>query len=55
MDAQGAPIVGATVTVRNRDTHATFTTKTRVGGGDFVVPDLEAAPYAVTVEQEGFK
>jgi len=54
VDQAGAPVVGAAVTIRNQDTNALFEAKTRVAG-DFVVTNLQAAPYSVTVEQPGFK
>jgi len=54
VDQQGAPVAGALVSIKNMDTNAVFTAKTRIGG-DFIVTDLQAAPYTVTVEQSGFK
>jgi hypothetical protein len=54
VDAQGAAISGAGVTVRNMDTNTTFSAKTEVSGA-FVLPNLLPARYAVMVEQPGFK
>jgi hypothetical protein len=54
VDPQGAPVVGATVNIQNMDTNAVVTTTTRVTG-DFIAPNLSAAPYRITVEQTGFK
>jgi len=54
VDSQGAAVAQATVTIRNIGQNTSTTTKTNSDGG-FVVPDLPAGRYAVTVEKEGFK
>ncbi len=54
VDAQGAPVAGAAVAIKNADTNATVTVKTSELGV-FVVPNLQAATYSIGIEQPGFK
>ncbi|MHB8736851.1 MAG: carboxypeptidase-like regulatory domain-containing protein, partial [Terriglobales bacterium] len=52
-DASGGAVAGAQVTVRNVGTNQTWhltTSKT----GDYALPDLEPAVYALTVAAPGF-
>ncbi len=53
-DRSGAAIPYASVTIRNTDTNAAFTTTTN-GEGLFTAPALPVGQYEVTVEKEGFK
>jgi hypothetical protein len=52
-DPSGAVIPGATVTARNVETGLERTTTTEADGG-YVVPELPAGKYEVTVEAAGF-
>src|SRR5438034_3763867 len=54
VDASGAAIPGASVTVKNQATGATYQA---VSGdkGNFTVPALQAGTYTVTVSLSGFK
>ena len=54
VDAQGAVVVGAPVTVKNMETSAAFTAKS-TASGEFLLPNLLPARYTLTVEQPGFK
>src|SRR5262245_44700735 len=54
VDADGAVIPGATVTIKNVRTGETFSTVTS-GDGVFTVPALITGTYSVTVSLEGFK
>lgn len=54
VDAQGAAVVGAGVTVKNMETNATFSAKTDVSG-KFVVANPQPARCAITVEQAGLQ
>jgi hypothetical protein len=54
VDADGAVIPGATVTIKNVRTGETFNTVTS-GDGVFTVPALITGTYSVTVSLEGFK
>src|SRR5437764_9322200 len=53
-DPSGASVVGATVVIRNTDTQATRTEKTDERGF-YVAENLPIGPYAVEVNQPGFK
>jgi hypothetical protein len=53
-DTSGAPVPGATVTVKNEATGATYPTVTNAQG-NFTVPALEPGTYTVTVSLTGFK
>jgi len=53
-DSSGAVIVGATVTITNQGTNATFTAKSQADGG-YLIPDLLPAVYNVSGEAAGFK
>lgn len=53
-DAQGAAIVGASVTVKDQATGTTFTAKTE-SDGHFLVSNVPPATYTVAVEMTGFK
>jgi hypothetical protein len=54
VDSQGAVVIGATVTVKNMDTSVASTAVT-TASGEFTLPNLLPARYALTVEQAGFK
>ncbi|MGA2269618.1 MAG: carboxypeptidase regulatory-like domain-containing protein [Bryobacteraceae bacterium] len=54
VDAQGASMVGASVTVKNMETNVAFSAKTDASGA-FVIVDMPPARYSLTVEQAGFK
>ncbi len=54
VDATGAAVVGATVTVTNTGTNATRTTMTE-GDGKYSIPSLDPGPYALTVTIAGFQ
>ncbi len=53
-DSSGAAIVGASVTVRNTGTGATFATAT-LENGFYTAPSLAVGSYSVSVELSGFK
>jgi hypothetical protein len=53
-DSSGAVIVGATITVTNLGTNATFAAKSQADGG-YLVPDLLPAFYNISGEASGFK
>src|SRR5438034_2751118 len=53
-DPSGAPIVGATVTVKNVDTGIT-TTRNSDSTGLYLITNLNPGTYAVTVEAAGFR
>jgi outer membrane receptor protein involved in Fe transport len=53
-DASGAAVVGAKVTVHNRDTGVDRVTETTSDGG-YLMPELPVGIYDVTVELKGFK
>jgi len=53
-DAQGAHVVGATVTVTNTDTGVSTSLTTNVSGY-YEAPLLLAGPYQVSVDAKGFK
>src|SRR5439155_309282 len=52
-DAQGAVVPGVTVTVTDRDTGTSQTTKTN-GAGFYFVPELVSGSYAVRFGMSGF-
>jgi hypothetical protein len=52
-DSSGAVIPGATVTVVNKDTGATFTV-TAGAAGEYEVPSLHTGNYKITAEHAGF-
>jgi carboxypeptidase family protein len=54
VDTSGAPVPGASVTVRNEATGASYPTVTNTQGS-FAVPALEPGTYTVTVSLTGFK
>lgn len=54
VDASGAVVPGATVTIQNQGTAATVTLITD-GNGNFVAPVLPIGMYRVTVSLKGFK
>ncbi len=54
VDATGAAIPGATVTIKNQGTGQTRTTTTG-DAGTYTVPELPVGLYAVTVSKEGFE
>jgi carboxypeptidase family protein/TonB-dependent receptor-like protein len=54
MDATGAAVPGATVTVHNVDTGLLRKTETQ-GDGSYRVPELPIGTYDVTVEKPGFQ
>ncbi len=53
-DAAGAPVAGATVTLKQEGTGATLKTQTG-DGGSYVFDLIQAGSYEVTVEKPGFK
>jgi hypothetical protein len=53
-DSSGGVISGATIEVKNLATLATRSAKT-AGDGEYVIPDLPAAHYSVTISMAGFK
>lgn len=53
-DPNGAPIGGASVTVRNMDTGATVKTQT-TGAGVYSAPNLPPGQYSVSMEQPGMQ
>ena len=53
VDASGAALAGATVTVTNKDT-AVASTLTTNSNGDYVLPALNPGTYSVAVEAQGF-
>lgn len=53
-DQSGAPVPGATVTVKNQDTGLTRTTVTE-DAGTYHIPELPIGVYTVTVEKPGFE
>jgi hypothetical protein len=53
LDASGAVVADATVTIVNDATNRTFTVKTR-GDGTFTGADIEPGRYIVKVEKKGF-
>ena len=53
-DEQGAPVPGATVTVRNEDT-GVDTVRVTNAAGAYTTPPLVLGRYTVTVDLEGFK
>ncbi len=50
----GLSVVNASVVVRNTNTGTENRTRTSAGG-TFTMPNLNAGPYEVTVEKEGFQ
>lgn len=54
LDAQGAAVVGATVTVTDQTTNESTNTQTGADG-HFAVPNLNSGTYSVTVSMTGFK
>ncbi|MCC6588195.1 MAG: carboxypeptidase regulatory-like domain-containing protein [Bryobacterales bacterium] len=55
IDASGAAVVGAKVSVTDVKTNVTKRTAVADGDGNFEVPDLVAGVYRVSVESPGFK
>ena len=53
-DSSGAAVSGASVTVTNIATNATYTAKTSTQG-NYSVPQLPVGKYRVDIEQSGFK
>lgn len=53
-DPTGANIVGAKVVVTNRQTSVPYSAETN-DSGLYMIPDVPAGPYTVTVEHTGFK
>src|SRR5580704_15327196 len=53
-DASVAIVPGATVTIRNDRTNATFTVQSG-SDGNFSSPPLPTGPFTVSAEHEGFK
>ncbi len=53
MDASGAAVPGATITITSKQTGVSTKT-TSTSAGDFAVPTLDPGPYKVTVTAPGF-
>src|SRR5512141_1113170 len=53
-DASGAPVTGATVSLKHEATGATLKTQTS-DSGSYVFDLIQAGLYTVTVEKSGFK
>src|ERR1700694_5841354 len=53
MDAQGAAVAGAEVSITNTDTGLARTTKTG-SDGEYSFPDLPLGPYRIHVAHSGF-
>jgi hypothetical protein len=53
-DPSGAVVVGAKVTIRNKDTGIERKTVT-LGSGNYVITELQPGQYSLTVERTGFK
>jgi hypothetical protein len=53
-DPSGAVIVGAKITIRNKDTGIERDTVT-LGSGNYVITELQPGRYSMTVERAGFK
>jgi hypothetical protein len=53
-DPRGAVVPNASVAVRNESTGAGMTTKTDALG-EFTISSLQAGPYTITIEADGFK
>src|SRR5215471_539490 len=54
LDAAGAAVAGAKVTIKNVSTGATRTLVTNQSG-EFSSPQMEIADYLVTIEKDGFR
>ena len=54
VDSSGGALPGATITVKNDNTGATFTTVS-TGTGDFNIPAMPIGTYTVTVSLQSFK
>src|SRR5689334_25397892 len=54
LDATGAVVPGAKVTLTNSQTGVTFSLPSNAGG-DFTVPQLPVGTYTVKFEKEGFR
>ena len=54
VDSSGGALPGATITVKNNNTGATFTTVSS-GTGDFNIPAMPIGTYTVTVALQSFK
>jgi hypothetical protein len=55
LDATGAAVPGAKVTVTNTDRNAVLRTSTTDTSGNYVATFLDAGHYSITVEAKGFK
>jgi hypothetical protein len=54
LDAQGAAVAGATVTLKDIATGITLNTTTNASG-DYLVPNLKIGTYTLTVQHDGFR
>src|SRR5271154_6804802 len=54
LDASGAVVPAATVTVTNPETNVTLHATTN-GAGEYTVPSLQPGRYTVRVEKQGFR
>ncbi len=54
LDAVGAAVPGATVTLTNEGTHVSFTTRTE-DSGTYGFESIQVGTYSVLVEKPGFK
>src|SRR6476646_2898824 len=55
VDAKGAAVTGAKVTVTNTDRNQEIATTTTGGQGEYIFPALLVGHYTITVEVNGFK
>jgi outer membrane receptor protein involved in Fe transport len=54
LDAQGAVVPNATVTLRNRETGQTLSSQT-TGAGSYTFPNVSVGTYTITIESSGFQ
>jgi len=54
LDAQGAVVPNATITLRSKDTGQTLTSQT-TGAGSYTFPNVPVGTYTITIENAGFQ